>query len=37
MRVFRDVIANLCWGLRFYKFRIMVAGIEKKQSELEKS
>jgi hypothetical protein len=32
IEVFRGVIANLCWGFRFYRFRIMVAGAEKKQS-----
>jgi glycosyltransferase involved in cell wall biosynthesis len=37
MEVFRCVISNLYWGLRFYQFRLLVAGAEKKQSELEKS
>ena len=37
MEIFRGVISNLCWGLRFYKLRAVAAGTEKKQSELEKS
>jgi len=37
MGIFRDVIANLYWGFRFYKFVIMFAGAKKKHSELEKS
>jgi len=36
MGIFRDVIAILYWGFRFYKFRIMAAGAEKKLSEFEK-